>query len=137
MLGPPNHGAELADQLADSDFSEFLAGSAARQLTSERWEETLRELATPQCPFGIIAGGRDGGEVSLPWVEGVSDLIVSVEETKLDGASDFRVLPVVHFTMTGDSAVQEQTLRFLEHGFFESAETRHPLEEDDADSRDE
>lgn len=137
MLGPPNQGAKLADRLADNDFSEFFAGSAARQLTSDCWEETLQDLATPQCPFGIIAGGGEEEIASPPWVEGESDFIVAVDETKLAGASDFRVLPVLHFFMSEDTVVQEQTLRFLEHGFFESAETRNLLTADDIESGDE
>ena len=84
-------------------------------------------MAIPPCEFGIIAGGkltRNGGN---PLIEGDDDLIVRVDETRLVGAGDFAVLPVLHMTMMNDPKVQEYTLRFLEYGYFIADEQRQPI----------
>ncbi len=52
---------------------------------------------------------------------------MSVESTRLAGAADFAVLPVLHTLMMDDGTVKEYTLRFLEHGYFISAEARRPI----------
>ncbi|MEX0977603.1 MAG: hypothetical protein WDZ48_02050, partial [Pirellulales bacterium] len=54
-------------------------------------------------------------------------LVVSVETTRLAGAADFAVLPVIHSVMMDDRTVQQYTLNFLKHGYFVSALARHPI----------
>jgi len=60
-------------------------------------------------------------------LEGNDDLVVTVEETRLPGATDFVILPVIHSFIMDDPRVQEYTLRFLEKGYFVSEEARHPI----------
>lgn len=48
--------------------------------------------------------------------------------TRLVGAKDFVLMPIIHqFTMF-DADVQRYTLNFLEHGYFVSADERKPVE---------
>jgi len=129
MLGPPNHGAELAKKLVPIDFSRQVLGKAARELGSE-WNELEPHLATPDFEFGIIAGGTDHAKGRNPLISGDDDLIVSVESTRLAGARDYRVLPLWHTKIMDDKQVQEYTLRFLREGYFVSEETRQPIERD-------
>jgi hypothetical protein len=82
-------------------------------------------MATPLCPFGILAG--DGGDGDNPLIEGADDLVIPVETTKLSGARDFRVVPNVHTFLMNDAAVQRMTLNFLKHGLFETEAKRQPI----------
>ncbi len=55
---------------------------------------------------------------------GDDDLIVGVDETKLSGAADFAVIPSLHAVLMNQAAAHEMTLRFLQHGYFTTAEAR-------------
>ncbi len=126
MLGPPNQGAEIAEALAGVGLFHVVAGASGTQLAAQ-WRQLESHLAVPQCEFGILAGGRGAERGFNPWLTGDNDLVVGVETTRLAGASDFAVLPVLHSFMMNDPAAQEYTLRFLQHGYFVSAEARRPI----------
>ncbi len=129
MLGPPNQGAELAEALDRVGLFHIVAGSAGTQLAHD-WERLDARLAIPAFEFGILAGGRGSEKGFNPFLAGDDDLVVSVADTKLPGAADFAVLPVLHSFMMNDPAVMQQTLRFLEHGYFTTAEARKPIPRD-------
>lgn len=126
MLGPPNQGARLASLLRPLPLFTQIVGPSGQQL-AEGWEEVSKQLATPTCEFGILAGGRGDDKGLNPWVSGDDDLIVRVEETQLAGARDFRVLPCYHRQLLGDPTVHEYVQRFLRRGYFESEAARQPL----------
>jgi alpha-beta hydrolase superfamily lysophospholipase len=123
MLGPPNQGSELARMVADVGFLAGLAEGAARDLVID-WKRVSQDLAVPPCDFGIVAGGKgdDRGYSSL--LAGDDDAVVRVEETRLDGADDFLLVPVHHAAMMRHPAVQRATASFLETGRFERQEER-------------
>jgi pimeloyl-ACP methyl ester carboxylesterase len=126
MLGPPNNGAELAVRLKDSDFLALIFGPSAEQI-ARQWSDTQKLLATPSFPFAVLAGGC-GDDCGLnPFIKGDDDAIVSVEETRLAGASDFRVVNCLHAAMLSDPRVQQMVLSFLEHGYFTSDGERQPI----------
>lgn len=121
MLGTPNEGAVRARLWATRGMLgavfHLVAGRAGEQLSKE-WEATAARLAVPRCEFGILVGGR--GDAS-GWHEGIpgdDDGIVGVAETRLEGASDYLVLPVTHRSLLCDPLATECTLRFLESGSF-------------------
>lgn len=126
MLAPPNNGAHLAEIFKRNAVMDMVWGQSARQL-AEGWEQLRNELAVPMCPFGILAGGRGTPEGRSPWLQGDDDLVVSVEETKLTGARDFAVLPVIHGLIMDEPMAQKYTLMFLRHGYFVSEAHRQPL----------
>jgi pimeloyl-ACP methyl ester carboxylesterase len=126
MLGPPNHGAELAEKLVPLDLSRQVTGRAAQQL-ARGWSQLEPELAIPTFEFGILAGGTADGNGRNPLLHGNDDLVVTVASTRLVGARDFRLLPVWHTTMMNDPMVQRETLCFLQHGYFESEDRRAPI----------
>ncbi len=134
MLAPPNNGAKLAQLLADNKLFKSLAGPTGAEL-GPQFAQLEKHLAIPTCEFGIIAGARGEGRADAkgdrqghaPTAQGDDDLIVAVPETKLPGASDFLVLPALHTFMMDEPKVQEATLSFLLHGYFESIDRRHPL----------
>lgn len=116
MLGPPNQGSELARMAAGFGVIGRLEG-AARDLVAD-WRRVAPLLAVPRCDFGIIAGGRGDAAGYSQLLPGDDDAVVRVEETRLDGARDFLVVPVHHAAMMHDSAVQRATVAFLQTGRF-------------------
>jgi pimeloyl-ACP methyl ester carboxylesterase len=130
MLGPPNQGAKIAEALAEVGAFHAVAGKSASQLARE-WLILEARLGTPDFQFGIVAGGRGTQSGYNPWLGGDNDLVVSVESTRLPGARDFAVVPVLHSFMMDDAVVQEYVLRFLRHGYFISDDRRQPIGADD------
>jgi hypothetical protein len=101
----------------------IVTGPSGKQL-GEGWEELAKDLGTPCCEFGILAGTA---AIPNPLVDGSDDGIVAVSETKLPGAADFRVLAGHHGHIRNSEVVGEMTLSFLQHGYFTSADERTPL----------
>ncbi|MFO0788890.1 MAG: hypothetical protein U0805_05485 [Pirellulales bacterium] len=126
MLAPPNHQPQIATQLIRGPVT-YVAGAAAQELATG-WEGLETKLATPKFEFGILAGGRGDNKGFNPLLPGDDDGVVTVEGTRLAGARDFRVIPVMHTFFMDDRRAQELTLKFLNDGHFESDETRQPVE---------
>jgi pimeloyl-ACP methyl ester carboxylesterase len=127
MLGPPNHEARMATAFADNIIFKTVSGQSGQQL-GRNWKELESQLAVPDFEFAIIAGGKNSDKGYNPWLAGDNDGTVSVESTKLSGARDFLVVPVLHTFMVNNAQVEELTLRFLRHGYLKSEEQRHPLD---------
>jgi pimeloyl-ACP methyl ester carboxylesterase len=126
MLGPPNQGAELAEKLGDNRAFMAVFGASGQQL-GKRWNELKPTLATPQCEFGIIAGGRGEDHGYNPLLPGDNDGIVTVASTRLAGARDFLLVNEVHFSLFHSANVQARVLEFLKHGCFVSEAKRQPI----------
>ena len=127
MLAPPNQGALLATAFADNTLFKEIAGEAGQQLGRD-WPDLEKRLATPGFEFGVIAGGKGNDKGYNPLLPGDNDGTINVETTKLAGATDFVVVPVIHSFIMDNAKVQECVLRFLQHGWFLSEQQRHPLE---------
>ncbi len=130
MLGPPNQGAAMAgliaDLLRDSLLVAKFAGPSAMQL-ARHWQDASKSLATPACEFAIIAGGCGDDRGYNPLLAGDDDLVVAVEETRLAGAADFRLVPCRHGKLMDDPTVRTLVQSFLDHGYFTSASERQPI----------
>jgi pimeloyl-ACP methyl ester carboxylesterase len=125
MLGTPNRGAEMADMLKKNAAYRLIMGPAGQQLVTGDGG-TIAKLPVPPCDFGVIAGGR-GSEGYNPLVPGDNDLIVSVESTRLPGASDFLMVRAMHTLMLSNPEAIEATVRFLETGHFRKNGSRQPI----------
>jgi pimeloyl-ACP methyl ester carboxylesterase len=94
--------------------SKLLGRSVATELLTERarrWEID-RQL-------GIIAGTRRVGLGHFfTTLDGDNDGTVSVNETRLPGATDFITLPVGHMGLLLSARVARETCRFLKEGRF-------------------
>jgi hypothetical protein len=117
MLGPPNQGSDLARLASRVWFLALLADGPARQLGLE-WPQLAEQLAVPPCEFGIVAGGTGDERGMSLLLAGDDDAIVRVEETRLEGANGFLLLPVHHADMMRDEAVQQAAVCFLREGRF-------------------
>ena len=109
---PADGQAEVTETI---DF-EWIAGEGGMEL-GPKWNEFESRLGIPPCPFGIIAGRTDGLPAN-PLVDGEGDFVVSIDETRLEGATDFLEVPQVHSFLMDDVAVQQATIRFLREGKF-------------------
>ncbi len=125
MLAPPNQGAQIARRFSGDAVVSAAWGVPGEEIAD--WETLVVKLATPPFEFGIIAGGKGTKKIRNPLIDGDDDYLLAVDETKLDGARDFAVLPVTHASIKGDPTALEYTLRFLQHGYFKSDGERHPL----------
>jgi pimeloyl-ACP methyl ester carboxylesterase len=126
MLAPPNRQPQIATKLIRGVVANFVAGPAAQELATG-WEGLETKLATPKFEFGILAGGKGDDKGYNPLIPGDDDAVITVESTRLPGAHDFRVLPVMHTFFMDNKRAQELTLRFLDHGHFESEDSRQPI----------
>lgn len=128
MIAPPNHGAELADRFADSRLVEMAAGKPLEQLAPSRgWPELEKQLATPDFPFGIIAGGRGDDFGYFDGIPGDDDGLLSIATMRLAGAADFIQTKGLHQLMPQYKEVRAATLSFLLHGYFTTAAERQPI----------
>jgi pimeloyl-ACP methyl ester carboxylesterase len=126
MIAPPNQGSITATRLSGNSLFKKLLGKSGRQLGTE-WEDLEKRLAIPDVQFGIIAGGF-GNPIGLSLtVPGDDDGRISVETTRLEGATDFIVVSALHELIANDPRVFTLTERFLTRGYFESPEQRQSI----------
>jgi hypothetical protein len=128
MLGPPNNGSKVAEFFRSNDLLGLVAGPSGKQL-GRQWSEMQPLLATPSFPFGILAGGLGNEQGANPLLAGDDDFVVSVEETRLAGAADFRLVHCLHGAITHEAVAKKYVLSFLQHGYFVSEAERQTIEE--------
>jgi hypothetical protein len=125
MLAPPNRGAMLAKRFQANPVFRVFWGISGREIAN--WETLAPRLAIPPIPFGIVAGGAGKAGGRNPLIKGDDDFVVGVAETQLAGARDFIVVLAPHAVIMDSAEAQAATLRFLEHGYFVSADKAQPI----------
>jgi pimeloyl-ACP methyl ester carboxylesterase len=120
MLAPPNQGAQMAERFGRNVVFEWTTGPSGK-LLARYWQEFGNGLGPPPCEFGIIAGGTGTPDGFNPLIDGDDDLVLAVDETRLDGASDFLVVPSIHTYIMDKPVVHEAVLSFLQSGRFAAA----------------
>ena len=119
MIAPPNHGAQMADNVLDRRLLRLILGEAVEQLApQERWPTLEKQLAVPNFEFGVLVGGRGNDIGYLPRIPGDDDGLLSIETQRLEGAAGFKQIGGLHQFMPQDPAVQSATLSFLINGKF-------------------
>jgi hypothetical protein len=132
MLAPPNNGSMLAERFRENNiFRSFWGVSGIEIAELNKLQDHL--VAPPS--FGIIAGGRGTEVGNNPWIPGDDDFVLSVDETRLPGARDFLVVPVVHGLIATNERVHQYTLRFLKEGYFVASDQRQPIPADSPPNR--
>ncbi|MDJ0750091.1 MAG: alpha/beta fold hydrolase [Woeseiaceae bacterium] len=119
MLGPPNQGSIAADDMGGVPGFEWLNGPAGRQLGKGEGS-VPRKLGPADFELGVIAGSRTIDPITSAMLDDPDDGRVSVEDTKLDGMTDFVVVEHSHAFMMRMQRPIELTIRFLRTGAFES-----------------
>ncbi len=114
MLAPPNHGSEVADEMANFEWYGELLGPASLEL------QTIQGEAEKNGDYdlGIIAGTASVNPISSQILPGPDDGAVSVEATMLKGMDDFITVPTSHGFITKNASAIQQTILFLERGSF-------------------
>ncbi|TIH10958.1 hypothetical protein D8779_09855 [Pseudomonas leptonychotis] len=117
MLGPPNHGSEVATKKKDQWWYEMATGPAGQQLGTET-DSTPNQLKSIPLEIGIVAGT----ESLDPWftddLPKPNDGKVSVESAKLAEMKDFITVPHSHTFMANADVVTSQIKSFLQQGHF-------------------
>lgn len=121
MLSPPNKGSEVADFFKEWWFYETLNGPAGQQLTTDE-NSVPNQLGPVDYPVGIMTGDRfyffDFWFSSV--IPGIDDGKVSVQNARLEGMRDFRVVHETHPFIMNSKYVQEETIYFLKNGVFKN-----------------
>ena len=125
MLSPPNQGSEVIDKLSDMPGFTAIHGPAGVQLGTHE-DDVPSQLGPATFDLGIITGNRSINIFLSMMIPGPDDGKVSIERAKLEGMSDFLVVPHTHPFIMKSKLVIRQVLYFLEHGRFE-------IDESDAD----
>ena len=100
MVAPPNQGASLAASLDKGNVMRGILGPSFGQIA----EGFATTLPVPEVPVAIFAGDVAG----VP-----GDGLVSVEETRLEGASEHHIVPAIHTFLMNHPAVIRGAISFL------------------------
>lgn len=118
MLSPPSQGSEIVDKLGDIPGFYALNGPAGQQLNTS--EESLpNSLGPVDYPVGIITGNKSINLILSMLIPGDDDGKVSIERAKLEGMTDFLVVPHTHPMIMRSDEVIRQTKLFLQQGTFD------------------
>ena len=119
MLSPPNKGSKIVDALKDSWYFRWINGPAGQQLSTAP-NSLPNTLGPVDYPVGIITG-NDPAFFDIwftNFIPGINDGKIGVEQTKLEGMTDFMVVAESHTYIMDSNRVQKETINFLEHGVF-------------------
>ncbi len=118
MLSPPNQGSEAVDKLSGMPGFTAVNGPAGKQLGTDQ-DDVPSQLGPATFDVGIITGNRSINLFLSMMIPGEDDGKVSVERAKLEGMSDFLVVPHSHPFIMKRKLVIRQVIYYLEHGRFE------------------
>lgn len=117
MLGPPNQGSDAAEAMGGVPGFDLLNGPAGKQLGKDDNSVPLK-LGPADFEVGIIAGNRTIDPITSLMLPNPDDGRVSVEDTKLEGMTDFVVVDHSHAFMMSRKRVIALSVRFLRNGSF-------------------
>ena len=120
MLAPPNAGSEVVDRLVDFPPFRWITSVNGRRLGTgpDSLPRSLGPWRAEAGRLGIIAGNRTFNPLFSAWIASPNDGKVSVASARLEGMSDFLVLPHSHTWLQWRGDTIAQTLAFLRTGHF-------------------
>ena len=117
MLAPPNQGSRVVDKLRYFPGFKTINGPAGMQLGT-RENGILSQLGSVDYKVGIIAGSKTFNPILSLYLNNPDDGKVSVENTKVEGMTDFIVVPRSHPFIMKSTDVIAQVISFIKTGQF-------------------
>lgn len=117
MLGPPNQGSEIVNGMLEVPGFKIFGGPTGIALGSGEGH-IPDSLGPVEFDLGVIAGNTNINPLSLLFIDGENDSIVSVESTKVEGMNAHLVLPVTHTFMMRNNEVIDNVIHYLKIGSF-------------------
>lgn len=93
MLAPPNRPAKLAQRMGSNAIYRLFTGDCGQKLADDLFYQTL---PPPPIPTTIIAGTRGIYGPLSPFDNQPNDMVLSVEETKLEANTKVILVPATH-----------------------------------------
>ena len=121
MLAPPNRGSPLVDRFGGDWWFRPLLGPTAAELGSNP-RSLPNRLPPPTYPLGIIAGRHAFASMTFGGLLGENDGVVSVDGTRVEGMTDFLIVRSGHVQIRRNDRVADETVHFLRHGRFQTAD---------------
>lgn len=118
LIGPPNHGCEMAEDFYKYAWFRGLYGDKSIKQLFVKQNDFLATVGIPKIEFGIIAGGKGDDQGYSRRIPGDDDGTVSVASTRLEGARDFVLLPHMHTPLVWAADTADQVKAFLHAGHF-------------------
>mgnify|MGYP001606585273 FL=1 len=118
MLGPPNHGSEVVDNLKSVSLFSLLNGPAGKELGTDSASKP-NSLGAVDYEVGVIAGDRSINWINSLMIPGPDDGKVSTGSARLAGMKDYLLVHATHPMMMKNAEVIRQILFFLESGKFD------------------
>ena len=125
MLGPPNGGSEVVDNLGQVPGFHFMFGDAGLQLGTGKLS-VPNKLGAANFELGIIAGTRSINPILSTMLPDQDDGKVSVARTRLEGMKEHLEMPVTHVFMMKNPKVIQQAIHFLNTGKFAQTSDQAP-----------
>ena len=117
MLAPPNQGSEVVDGYKNIPGFRLLNGPAGMQLGTDD-QSIPRQLPAVEFELGVIAGSKTFNPILSLQLPNPDDGKVSAQSARVEGMSDYLLLPVTHTFLMRSRQVIAQTIHFIEHGGF-------------------
>jgi pimeloyl-ACP methyl ester carboxylesterase len=129
MLGPPNHGSEVVDNLKNMPGFEAFNGPAGMQLGTDKNSipTRLSQQSEQLPPLGIIAGTKTFNPILSTYLPNPDDGKVSAQSAQLAGMCSFVMLPTTHTFMMKNDDVMGQVLSFFKTGRFSHPDAQNDL----------
>ena len=117
MLAPPNKGSEVVDKLRYFPGFKAINGPAGMQLGTG--EDSLpSQLGPVDYEVGIIAGSKTFNPMLSLYLKNPDDGKVSMKNAKVEGMTDFIVVPRSHPFIMKSADIIAQTISFIKTGRF-------------------
>ena len=118
MLSPPNQGSQIVDRLMAIPMIQAALGPAFTQLGTGAGSVPV-SLGPVDFDLGVIIGDVSLNPLFSLWLPGDDDGKVSLDSARVEGMTDYLVVPHSHGFMMNDPGVMNEVVFFLENGRFE------------------
>lgn len=118
MISPPNHGSEIVDTFGKLYIFKKIFGPSGTELGTSNHEFFKRIELKQELILGIITGNKSLNPLFSYLIPGGDDGKVSIESAKINGMTDFIVIPANHTFITRNKEALFQTKFFLKNAKF-------------------